>query len=231
MLGYLEPLPKKIKATMSYLLKKELDKLKNNLLSLGAMIEERLQMMSNAIEYRDPELAKKIIAGDYEIDEAEVAIEEECLKLLALYQPVAIDLRFLVAVIKINNDMERIADLAVNVAHRVLIASKEKENIFVFDYVDMARKVKQMLKQSLDAFVNMDLYLATTISGMDDAVDEIKNQAYDVTKNILRQYPDKAGYSINMFLISRHLERIADLSTNIAEEIIYIIEGEIVRHS
>ncbi|MBF0233436.1 MAG: phosphate signaling complex protein PhoU [Desulfamplus sp.] len=216
---------------MSYLLKKELDKLKNNLLSLGAMIEERLQMMSNSIEYMDTEVAKRIIAGDYEIDEAEVAIEEECLKMLALYQPVAIDLRFLVAVIKINNDMERIADLAVNVAHRVIVASKEKEQIFTFDYMEMAMRVKQMLKQSLDAFVNMDLDLATTIKGMDDAVDRIKNQAYDATKSILRNYPEKAGYIINMFLISRHLERIADLATNIAEEIIYIIEGEIVRHS
>ncbi|MBF0467910.1 MAG: phosphate signaling complex protein PhoU [Desulfamplus sp.] len=215
---------------MSYLLKKELDKMKNNLLSLGAMIEERLQMMSNSIEYMDTQMAKRIIAGDYEIDEAEVAIEEECLKMLALYQPVAIDLRFLVAVIKINNDMERIADLAVNVAHRVIVASKEKEQIFTFDYMEMARRVKQMLKQSLDAFVNMDLDLAKTINGMDDAVDRIKNQAYDATKDILRNYPEKAGYIINMFLISRHLERIADLATNIAEEIIYIIEGEIVRH-
>jgi len=217
--------------SMSYLLKKEIDKLKNSLLGLGAMIEERLDMTIEAIEALDADIAEKIISTDWEIDEAEVTIEEECLKMLALYQPVAIDLRFLIAMIKINNDMERIGDNAVNVAERIVIAAKEKEEIFSFDYMDMARKVKRMLKQSLDAFVNMDLDLAYKIRIMDDDVDKIKNQAYDFTKDVLKTHPGKSGYIINMFLISRHLERIADHATNIAEEIIYIIEGDIVRHT
>ena len=216
---------------MSYLLKKELDKLKNNLLGLGAMIEERLDLTIIAIQNLDAKVADKIIRSDYEIDEAEVSIEEECLKMLALYQPVAIDLRFLVAMIKINNDMERIGDNAVNVAERIVTASKVKEDIFPFDYMDMASKVKNMLKQSLDAFVNMDLDLAYKIRIMDDDVDKIKDRAYDVTKQVLKAHPNKSGYIINMFLISRHLERIADHCTNIAEEVIYIIEGEIVRHT
>jgi len=216
---------------MSYLLKKEIDKLKNNLLSLGAMIEERFDMMIESIKNLDTEVADKIITSDYEIDEAEVAIEEECLKALALFQPVAIDLRFLVAMIKINNDMERIADNIVNVAERVVVASKEKEDVFSFDYMDMAHRVKQMLHQSLDILVNMDMDTAYKIRIMDDAVDKIKDQAYDVTKDVLKSHPDKAGCIINMYLISRHLERIADLATNIAEEIIYIIEGDIVRHT
>ncbi|SLM30758.1 conserved hypothetical protein [Desulfamplus magnetovallimortis] len=216
---------------MSKLLKKELEKIKNNLLALGAMIEDRLQTMGYAIENMDSKIARQIIEGDHEIDEAEVAIEEECLKLIALFQPVAIDLRFLVSVIKINNDMERIGDLTANVAHRLLIASKEKERNFIFDYSEMATRVKHMLKNSLDSFVNMDLELARTIKGMDDAVDKIKNHAYDMTKVFLKEHPDKAGYAINMFLISRHLERIADMATNIAEEIIYIIEGSIIRHT
>jgi len=215
---------------MSYLLKKELDKLKSSLLNLGAMIEERFDMAIVAIESLDSDIAEKIIASDYEIDELEVAIEEECLKMLALYQPVAIDLRFLVAAIKINNDMERIADNIVNVAERIVVAAKEKEDVFPFNYMDMANKVKQMLKKSLDVFVNMDLDLAYRIRVMDDEVDKIKDQAYDVTKDVLKNYPDKAGYIINLYLISRHLERIADLATNIAEEIIYIVEGDIVRH-
>jgi len=216
---------------MSYLLKKELDKLKSSLLSLGAMIEERFDMMIESIETLDAGIAHKIIASDYEIDETEVAIEEECLKMLALYQPVAIDLRFLVAGIKINNDMERIADNIVNVAERIAVAAKEKKDIFPFDYMEMARKVKQMLQKSLDVFVKTDLDLAYKIRVMDDDVDKIKDQAYDVTKDVLKQYPEKAGYIINMYLISRHLERIADLATNIAEEIIYIVEGDIVRHT
>lgn len=216
---------------MSYLLKKELDKLKRSLLRLGAMIEERFDMMIESIESLDASIAEKIINSDYEIDEAEVSIEEECLKMLALYQPVAIDLRFLVAAIKINNDMERIADNIVNVAQRISVAAKEKEDIFAFDYMEMARNVKEMLQKSLDVFVNTDLDLAYKIRIMDDDVDKIKDQAYDVTKDVLKEYPDKSGHIINMYLISRHLERIADLATNIAEEIIHIVEGDIVRHT
>lgn len=215
---------------MSYLLKKELDHLKSRLLGLGAMIEERFDMMIESVDTLNADIAEKIISSDYEIDDEEVAIEEECLKMLALYQPVAIDLRFLVAAIKINNDMERIADNIVNVAERVVVAAKEHKDIFPFDYMEMARNVKQMLQKSLDVFVNTDLDLAYKIRVMDDDVDKIKDQAYDVTKDVLKNHPDKAGYIINMYLISRHLERIADLATNIAEEIIYIVEGDIVRH-
>ena len=211
-------------------LQRELDRLKKRILSLGAMVEERVRMAINAIETRDSNLADKIISRDYEIDESEVEVEEECLKIMALHQPVAVDLRFLTAVIKINNDLERIGDEAVNIADRVRIIAKGPKLDIPFDYSKMTEKTASMLKMSLDAVVNHDLDMAVKVCISDDEVDVIKDQAYDVVKKAIRDNPDSVGYLINLFLVSRHLERIADHATNIAEEVVYMIEGEIVRH-
>ena len=209
---------------------RELEKIKKRILSLGAMVEERVYTVIKALETRDADVADKIIKSDHEIDEMEVEIEEECLKILALYQPVAIDLRFIAAVIKINNDLERIADEAVNIARRVsILAKREKINIS-FDYSLMAGKAEYILKKSLDALVNLDLDLAFKVCTLDDEVDEMQREAYDRIKQAIEEYPDRVGYLINLLLISRHLERIADHGTNIAEEVIYLVEGEIVRH-
>jgi phosphate transport system protein len=209
---------------------RELEKIKKRILSLGAMVEGRVRMVIKALETRDGDAAKKIIISDHEIDEMEVEIEEECLKILALYQPVAIDLRFLTAVIKINNDLERIADEAVNIARRVSIIAKREKIDISFDYSRMAGKAEYMLKKSLDALVNLDIDLALKVCTLDDEVDEMVREAYDRIKRAIGEYPDRVGYLINLLLISRHLERIADHGTNIAEEVIYLIEGEIVRH-
>ncbi len=211
-------------------LQRELEKLKKRILSLGAMVEERVRMAIKAIELRDANLAEKIISKDYEIDELEVEVEEECLKILALHQPVAVDLRFLSAVIKINNDLERIGDEAVNIAERVSVMAKRERVDVPFDYSEMTEKTTSMLKKSLDALVNMDLDLAVHVCVLDDEVDDIKDKAYDEVKEAIHENPDRVGYLINLLLISRHLERIADHATNIAEEVIYMIEGEIVRH-
>lgn len=209
---------------------KELESIKKKILSLGAMVEERLRLAVRAIEERDPQVADQIIQNDYQIDEMEVEIEEDCLKVLALHQPVAVDLRFLVAVIKINNDLERIGDEAVNIARRVRNIAAKDERIYAFDYSAMADKVEAMLRMGLDALVNMDLDLAFKVVTMDDAVDELHGEAYDQIKKVMPENPKRVGTMINLYLISRHLERIADHATNIAEEVIYLIEGEIVRH-
>jgi phosphate transport system protein len=211
-------------------LHRELEKLKKRILSLGAMVEERVRVAIKALELRDTNLAEKIVKTDYEIDELEVEVEEECLKVLALHQPVAVDLRFLIAVIKINNDLERIADEAVNIAQRVQIIAKRERLDVPFNYSLMAEKSASMLKESLDGLVNMDEDLALHVCGLDDEVDNIKDHAYDVVKQAISEHPDRVGYLINLLLVSRHLERIADHATNIAEEVIYMIEGEIVRH-
>lgn len=208
----------------------ELEKIKRMILSLGAIAEERVRMAVKAVELRDADIAESVIKTDYEIDELEIEIEEECLKLLALHQPVAIDLRFLIAVIKINNDLERVADEAVNIADRVMIIAKREKLDFGFDYSFMAKRVESMLKDSLDAFVKLDIDLALKVCISDDEVDALRLEAYDTVKAAMRDHPERLGYLINLFLVSRHLERIADHATNIAEEVIYMIEGEVVRH-
>lgn len=209
---------------------RELEKIKKLILSLGAMVEEQVRMATQAVETHDAELVQQIIKSDHDVDEMEVEIEEECLKVLALHQPVAVDLRFLIAVIKINNDLERIGDQAVNIAERVDVIAKRDLSDFFFDYSSMGEKAQKMLKMSLDALVNMDYNQAFEVVMMDDEVDLIKKDAYDRIKKAMRDHPDKLGELINLLLISRHLERLADHATNIAEEVIYLIEGEIIRH-
>jgi phosphate transport system protein len=211
-------------------LQKELEKIKKRILALGTMVEERVRMAIKAIETWDSDLAGQIMRMDYEIDELEIEVEEECLKILALHQPVAVDLRFLIAVIKINNDLERIGDEAVNIANRVQNIAKRRRLQLSFDYSIMAEKAASMLRMSMDALVNMDIDLAFKVLTLDDDVDHMHREIYDRIKEIMAQKPDASGYLINLYTISRHLERLADHSTNIAEEVIYLIEGEIVRH-
>lgn len=210
---------------------RELGKIKKMILSLGAIVEERVRMASQAMEDWDAELAEQVVSSDHEVDQMEVEIEEECLKTLALHQPVAVDLRFIVAVIKINNDLERIGDQAVNIAERIeTIVRHGAPSENYFDYSGMAAKAERMLKMSLDALVNLDVDLAFKVLTLDNEVDKIKTEAYDRLKRAIKEEPSNGGLLINLLLISRHLERLGDHATNIAEEVIYLIEGEIVRH-
>lgn len=211
-------------------LQRELESLKKQILSLGAMVEERVRMAIQAFENRNGELALQIIISDQEIDEAEVEVEEECLKILALHQPVAVDLRFISAVIKINNDLERVGDEAVNIAERVDNIARRAPVKVPFEYGTMAEKTETMLHNSLDALVNLDADLAYKVCLSDDEVDGINRDIYDTIKEVIKAHPDRVGYLINLLFIARHLERIADHATNIAEEVIYMVEGEIPRH-
>jgi phosphate transport system protein len=161
----------------------------------------------------------------------EVEIEEECLKVLALHQPVAVDLRFITAVIKINNDLERIADEAVNIARGVRFLSKEKKVFkFGFNFSEMLEKTQTMLKSSLDALINMDTDLAVKVCLLDDEIDDMNREVHRMVKDSIKENPEQGRQLVDLLLISRHLERIADHATNIAEVVIYLIEGEIVRH-
>jgi phosphate transport system protein len=211
-------------------MQKELDKLKKQILFLGAMVEEHVDMAIKAVDKKDAALAEEVIKADLKVDELEVEIEEECLKLLALYQPVAEDLRFIIAVIKINHDLERIGDEAVNIAERMVYISTRPPVPVSFDYRVMSEKTRAMLKSSLDALVNMDEDLANNVRLKDDEVDQINREIFDYIKQAILENPDKGGYLINLFSICRNLERIADHATNIAEEVIYLIEGIIQRH-
>jgi phosphate transport system protein len=211
-------------------LQRELDVLKKMVLTLGAMAEEGVRLSIKALQTRDIELAKEVIAADRKIDEREVEIEEECLKILALHQPVAIDLRFISAMIKINNDLERVGDEAVNIAERSIVMGKQLPLEIQFDYKIMAEKTESMLKGSIDAIVNLDTDLAYKILLADDEIDEMNRSVYDKVKEAIRHNPEAVGYLINFLLVARHVERIADHATNIAEEVIYMVEGKIHRH-
>ena len=211
-------------------LQKELEEIKKRILALGAMVEERIRMAIKAIEDWDAALAEEILKRDYEIDELEIEVEEECLKILALHQPVAVDLRFIIAAIKINNDLERIGDEAVNIGNRVQSIARRPRLQLSFDHTAMAEKAASMLRMSLDALVNLDIDLAFKVLTMDDEVDHMQRETYDRIKEFMKHEPEASGYLINLYTMSRHLERVADHSTNIAEEVIHLIEGEIVRH-
>lgn len=209
---------------------REIENLKKKILELGGLVEQNVHLAVQSLETRDSELAQSIINADLSIDDKEVELEEECLKLLALHQPVAIDLRFVVAVLKINNDLERISDLAVNIAERALFLNQHEKINIPFDFFNMVEKTKIMLRKSLDALVNMDPHMAHEVLASDDEVDAINRQMYKQVQDGILQEPSQIERLIHYLSTSRHLERIADHATNIAEDVIYMVDGEIVRH-
>ena len=211
-------------------LKREIDKLKIKLLSLSAIIEDQVRRSVKSIEQRDKQLAIEVIHGDTEVDRAEVEIEEDCLKILALHQPVAVDLRFIVAVLKINNDLERIGDLAVNIARKVAMLASQPSLTVPFDLVEMSEESQAMLRDSLDSLVNLDTSLALDVCERDDRVDQMKRDIRHQIEDMLRNTPEHISLLLKLLAASRNIERIADLATNIAEDVIYMVEGKIIRH-
>ena len=211
---------------------REVEKLKMRTLALGALVEKQLYEATRAVETRDAWLSAKVIDMDTEVDMQEVEIEEECLKILALYQPVAGDLRYVVSIMKINNDLERIGDLAVNIAERAeLLATKPSLEIHT-DFPTMTIRVQTMLKKSIDSLVNLDAQMAEDVCKADDEVDHLNRKIYDLIKQGISQDPTAENITtmIHLLSVSRFLERIADHTTNIAQDVIYTIEARIVRH-
>jgi phosphate transport system protein len=211
-------------------LHREVDKLKKQLLSLSALVEEAVQRAARSVQERDPQLAKWVIDIDFAIDQREVEIEEECLKTLALHQPVAHDLRFIISVLKINGELERIGDATVNIAERAqYLATVERVDVS-FDFGRMSEIAQDMLRRSIDALVNLDAGLAYEVIATDDKVDELNREMYELVEDACRQDPEQIRTLTHVLGISRHLERIGDHASNIAEDVIYLVKGEIVRH-
>ncbi|PLY07941.1 MAG: phosphate transport system regulatory protein PhoU [Desulfuromonas sp.] len=209
---------------------RELEKLKKMILELAAVVEESVQKSVRALVDEDVELAKQIVAGDNRVDDMEVELEEECLKILALHQPVAADLRFIVSVLKINNDLERMADLATNIAERAIDLSGPWKVVPPFDVEEMARQTERMIDLSLEALVHQDRDTAARAIALDDKVDQLHAENFAQVKTCIRERPEKMDGYIYYLSISRYIERIADLATNIGEDVIYMIDGKIVRH-
>ena len=215
---------------MSLHMHREIEKLKKKILALSAYVEESVSRAVKALEDRDAKLAARVIESDDEIDRMEVDLEEDCLKILALHQPVANDLRFIIAVLKINNDLERIGDLATNVAERATTLAGVERGDIPIDLRAMAEKVQWMLKTSLDALVTENDRLAYQVCTSDDIVDKIHRDSFARIEEAMKRNPEKIGVYLQVLSVSRQLERIADHTTNIAEDVIYMLEGQIVRH-
>jgi phosphate transport system protein len=215
---------------MSLHLFRQIDTLKQKILSVGSQVEEAIARAVSALVNRDRALAASVIEADSEIDQLEVEVEEECLKTLALYQPVAADLRFVIAVLKINNDLERIGDLATNIAKRAALLAEFERTPLTGELRQMATKAQRMVKESLDALVGHDAKLAREVREHDDEVDALRRYFRDRTRELTIQEPEKIEVWTCINSVSRHLERVADMATSIAEEVIYMIEGAIVRH-
>lgn len=215
---------------MSVHLQREIDKLKKYLMSLCAIVEDQVQIAVRSLLNRDQEMARGVERRDLDIDNREVEVEEECLKVLALHQPVAVDLRFIVSVLKINSDLERIGDLAVNIARKAITFSAQPPMEIPFDIEDMWLKVQAMVKDSIDSLVNMDAALANNVCARDDGIDQMKRDIRLSAEAMIRQDPSNVAALSTLVAASRNLERIADHATNIAEDVIYMVEGKIVRH-
>lgn len=215
---------------MSIHLQKEVERLKKKLLALSAIVEDSVYRAVKSLKERDANLAREVIADDNAIDLNEVEIEEECQKILALHQPVAYDLRFIIAILKINAELERIGDATVNIAERVLFLVTEEQVDMPFDFAAMAQKAQQMLHKSLDALINLDPGLAYDVITADNEVDAINREMYGQIEDCIRRDSSRVNSYIHLLGVSRHIERIADHASNIAEDVIYLIEGKILRH-
>jgi phosphate transport system protein len=209
---------------------REIEHLKKKLLLVGARVEETIAKAITAVIRRDKELARQVIEGDDAIDQMEVEVEEDCLKILALHQPVAIDLRFVVAVLKINNDLERMADHAVNIARRAQYLATYSNLDLPPDLEVMLHKAQTMVRESLDALVHEDSELARRVCHADDDVDQLNRQMHVLIQDQIRANPERVEQLIHMLSVSRQLERIGDLATNVAEDVVYTVDGEIIRH-
>ncbi|RKY19824.1 MAG: phosphate transport system regulatory protein PhoU [Planctomycetota bacterium] len=211
-------------------LHREIEKLKRGLLILAARVEEALRRAVRAVEKRNAALAREVILDDPRIDVMEVELEEECLKALALHQPVAGDLRFVVAVLKINNDLERIGDLAVNIAENACALADAPRAAVSFELGAMARKALALVRMSIESLVERDAALARKVLAGDDEVDDMNRRIFAAAREAMKRDPSSLDVFVRFLSVSRHLERVADHATNIAEDVIYLLEGEIVRH-
>ncbi len=208
----------------------ELKNLKNEVLSMATLVEESISKSLEALKKRDIKLAREIREIDKKIDKMEITIEEKCIELIARHQPVGSDLRFLIGAIKMNNDLERMGDHAVNIADCVTYLVEQPRIKPVSNIWTMAKIVNDMLKESVQSFVTNDAVRAQRVCERDSTVDEMRNEIIRIMLTYMIEEPDKIGSAIQYFLVAKNLERIADLSTNICEDTIYISQARIIKH-
>ncbi len=215
---------------MSIHLSRDLENLQRRVLALAGAVEQTVEKAMRALFERDVQLAMNLMESDTPIDLEENQIEEDCLKILALHQPVAVDLRRVAAILKINSDLERMADLAVNIAERAAALARGPDVFVPPTFRQMTDLTNTMVRDSLDAFVNIDVALAKRVCRMDDEVDRYNREIIDQVTQFMKQSPNNVDPGLHLFSAARQLERIADHATNIAEDVVYMVEGKIIRH-
>ncbi len=208
----------------------ELKKLKEKVFKMGLLVEKAIENASNALFQRDSEKAQSVIKGDQEINLYEIEIDEMGHELIALHQPAAIDLRLITMVLKITNDLERMGDQAVNIAEKALIINQEPPIKPYEDLPVMAKEARRMVRDSLEAFMQSDPEKAKAILERDDVIDRINDKIYEEIQRILSEKPQHIRTGVSIIMVSHNLERVADLATNIAEDVIYLKRGIDVRH-
>ncbi len=211
-------------------LERDLNQLSNQISDLGALVAESTSKCMVMLQTFDRGIAKEIVEAEAEVNTTEVEIEEECLKVLALHQPVAGDLRFLIVVLKVNNDLERMGDQVVNIAERVSFLADKERVVADLDFVAMGDLASRMVNQSVKALVKRDSSMAREVLAMDDDLDAMHARTYRVIQDVMAGNPDIVISGVSYLTISSNLERLGDLATNIAEEIIFMEEGEVIRH-
>lgn len=215
---------------MSVHLQREIEKLKKILLSLSALVDEQLELALAALQERDVVRARRVLERDAAVDQREVEVAEECLKTLALHQPVASDLRFLISVLKMNKELERIGDLAVNIARKAITFAGCADLEIPFDLAGMWQKSHAMLRDSIEALIQRDAALAQRVCARDNEVNRMKHQIRCQAEELMRRQPERITAWLALLAVARNLERVADHAANIAEDVIYLVEGRIIRH-
>ena len=208
----------------------ELEHLKEKLLKMGSLVEVMVERAVASLVDRDSRLAEEVIVSDNKVDGLEVEVNEECLRLLALHQPAAKDLRFITTAMKISTDLERMADQAVNICQRAIELNEEPQLKPYIDIPIMTQLAQKMLRDALDAFVRRDVELAREVIPADNKVDALKNQVFRELLTFMMEDPRTIPRATRLILVSRHLERVADHATNIAEMVVFLVEGKDIRH-
>jgi phosphate transport system protein len=209
----------------------ELEQIKEKVLRLGSLVETMVENAVVSLVDRDSRLAEETIASDDRADHLEVEIDDDCVRMLALHQPAAGDLRFITTAMKVSTDLERMADQAVNISQRVLELNEEPQLKPYIDLPIMSQLAQKMLRECLDAFVRKDVALAREVIESDNQVDQLKNQVFRELLTFMMGDTSTIPRAIGLLLISRYLERIADHATNIAEMVIFLVEGRNIRHT
>jgi phosphate transport system protein len=209
----------------------ELKTLKEKILRMGALVEDQIRNSIRSLVERDSNLARQVIATDHRVNAMDVEVDEDCLSLIALHQPMAKDLRFITTAMKISTELERMSDLAENVSERAIELNEEPQLKPYIDIPRIAVHTQRMVQEALDAFVNRDSVLARKVCGDDDFVDNMNHQIFRELLTFMIEDPQTIRRAIRISFISKYLERVADHATNIAELVVYLVEGKIIRHT